>query len=75
MPSSLTLELTRQVLRWLCLYLVGFGLPPELARIVEHPEFVAQVAAAISLGLADGGWLVVKAKQFRLWLALRKWGG
>lgn len=74
MHPSIVLELTRQLLRWLSVYLLGFGLPPGLVGIVEHPEFVAQIAAAISLGLADGGWLVVKAKQLRLWWSLYRWG-
>ena len=67
MQPSFILELARQLLRWLSIWLISVGLPEPVAALLEHPEFVAQLAAAVSLSLADGGWLVVKAKQLRAW--------
>jgi hypothetical protein len=75
MPSSFVLELVRQLLRWLSVWLISVGLPEPLAALVQDPEFVANVAAAISLSIAEGGWVVVKAKQFRAWLRARSWWG
>jgi hypothetical protein len=75
MTSAVFLELVRQLLRWLSLYLVGVGLPPQMAVLVEHPEVVAQVVALASLALAETGWLIVKAKQLRTWIATRSWWG
>lgn len=66
--SSLYLEFVRQMLRWLALYLLGIGMPEPLAAFVENPEFVAYVAATLSLALAEGGWLITKWKQLRNWL-------
>lgn len=71
MKQSLILELVRQALRWLSIYLISVGLPEPLAVFVQDPELAAEIAAAITLSLADGGWLVVKAKQFRAWLRSR----
>lgn len=71
MPQSFLLELVRQVLRWISIYLIGVGLPEPIAVTLDNPELAAEIAAAITLSLADGGWLVVKAKQFRAWLRSR----
>jgi len=71
MPQSFLLELVRQVLRWISIYLIGVGLPEPIAVTFDNPELAAEIAAAITLSLADGGWLVVKAKQFRAWLRSR----
>jgi hypothetical protein len=68
MPQSILLELVRQVLRWSTLWLIAKGLPEPIAVVFDNPDFAAQIAASITLSLADGGWLVVKAKQFRAWL-------
>lgn len=75
MSAAITLEIVRQLLRWLSVYLLGFGMPAEVAALFEHPEIVNGIAAAISLGLAEGGWLIVKVKQFREWLDQRSWWG
>ena len=59
------LELIRQVLRWLGVYLMTIGLPAEMAGLLEHPEVVQMLAGAVSYALADGGWLMAKWKQAR----------
>jgi hypothetical protein len=69
MPTSLILEFIRQMLRWLSVYLLAAGVPEPLAKFLEHPEVVQYVAAMVSLALADTGWLIVKVKQLRAWLA------
>ena len=69
MSASLILEIIRQLLRWLSVYLLAAGVPEPLAAFVENPEVAQYLAAAISLALADTGWLIVKFKQFRAWLA------
>ena len=69
--QSFTLEFVRQCLRWLTIWLVGVGLPEPIAVAFDNPELAAEIAAAITLSIADGGWLVVKAKQFKAWLRAR----
>jgi hypothetical protein len=64
-PYSLVLELVRQMARWLVMVLLGFGVPDSLAKLVENPELVANVAAALVLALSEGGWVIVKFKQFK----------
>ena len=58
-------ELLRQVLRWLGVYLATVGLPEPLAALVSDPQTVSLVAAAISYGLADTGWLMKKIRGAR----------
>lgn len=65
-------ELIRQALRWLGVYLMTAGvLPPELAALVDDAGTTEFVIGAVSYALADGGWLVAKARQFRAWLISR----
>lgn len=69
------LELTRQALRWLSIYLISLGLPAQIAAAFDSPALAAEVLATVSLALAEGGWLVVKAKQFRAWVRARSFWG
>lgn len=60
--SPFALEMIRQILRWLAVYLVALGLPASIQPWFEHPETVAVVAAIVSYLLADTGWLVSKLR-------------
>lgn len=71
-PYSLVLELVRQMARWLVILLLGFGVPDSLAKLIENPELVANVAAALVLAFSEGGWTIVKFKQFKAWLGARR---
>lgn len=71
MPQSLLLEFIRQFMRWFSVYLLTVGLPEPIANFVENPEFIQYLTVTIMLGLSETGWLVVKWKQFRAWLASR----
>lgn len=64
--SPLALELLRQLLRWLGIWLVAAGVPEPLARLLEHPEAAAFVGGLISIAIAETGWLIAKVRQ---WLA------
>jgi hypothetical protein len=65
MTPALTLEITRQLLRWLSIALIAWGLPPELAALVQHPDVAAQAAATVALLLAESGWMVSKWRAWR----------
>ena len=66
MTNPFVLELLRQLLRWLSVWLIAAGLPAPLAAVLEHPETAAITAGLISLALAETGWLIAKMRQ---WLA------
>ena len=68
-PNPLALELIRQLLRWLGVWLMTVGVPEELAGLTTHEDFVFAVAGAIMYAVADTGWLVAKWRQFRAWWA------
>ena len=65
MNNALVLELTRQLLRWLSIYLVGVGLPDGLAALVAHPDVVENVAATLLMMLAETGWIMTKIRKWR----------
>lgn len=66
MSNPFVLELLRQLLRWLAVWLIGVGFPAPVAVVLEHPEAAAFAAGLISLALAETGWLISKVRQ---WLA------
>lgn len=57
-------ELSRQLLRWLGLYLVAAGLPETMRPLFEHPQAVAFVAGLLSYGLAEAGWLLSRLRRW-----------
>lgn len=61
--NPLIAELIRQALRWLGVYLMTAGwLPPELADMVSDTGTTEFVLGIVSYGLAEGWWLMSKAK-------------
>lgn len=71
--NSFILELTRQSLRWLALYLIAQGLPPGIADLLGHPAVSDYVAGMVVYAIAESGWIVAKVREFRKWLEARKW--
>lgn len=65
--NPLALEILRQVLRWLGVWLMTVGVPEEIAGLTMHEDFVLAVAGAVMYAVADTGWLMVKWKQFKNW--------
>ena len=59
MTSPLFLELIRQLLRLLCVWIITMGLPPELARLVEHSARGCIVLIGRTFHRSDG--------RFREW--------
>lgn len=57
-------ELSRQLLRWLGLYLVAAGLPETMRPLFENPQAVSFVAGIISYGLAEAGWLLSRLRRW-----------
>lgn len=67
--NPLAMELIRQVLRWLGVWLMTIGVPESIAGLTTHEDAVLGVAGFIMYLVADTGWLAVKWKQFRAWWA------
>ena len=61
--NPLTMELIRQALRWVGVWLMTTGLvPAEVAALFDDPETAAFVAGVVSYALAETGWLASKVK-------------
>jgi hypothetical protein len=63
--SPFAFELVRQLLRWLTIYLIGVGLPPDTVDFLGNPETVNFVGAILSLALAETGWVASKLRRQR----------
>ena len=68
MPTSVKLELVRQLLR-----LVGFVLvqvpfmPDSFVGLTDDEDVIMWVSGLLSYALAETGWLTVKAKALWAW--------
>jgi hypothetical protein len=60
--TPLAMELIRQVLRWIGVYLMTIGLPGELGALFNDPATASLVAGGISYAIAETGWLAAKVK-------------
>lgn len=65
--TPVVLEIVRQVLRWIGVWLMTVGVPDELVGLTSNEDFIDGVTGFIMYALADAGWLVVKWKQFWAW--------
>jgi hypothetical protein len=62
--SPLAMELIRQALRWIGVWLMTTNLlPPSVAELVDDPETVALVAGFVSYALAEIGWIGSKVRK------------
>ena len=69
MNKGFALEVVRQSLRALTVYLLAAGMPPELAPLFEHPHAAELVIAFIFYAIAEVGWVIAK---FREWWVRNK---
>lgn len=59
----LAMELIRQALRWLGVWLMTAGvLPAELAAMVDDAGTTEFVIGVVSYGIAEAGWLAAKLR-------------
>jgi len=59
----LAMELIRQALRWLGVWLMTTGkVPAEIAALVDDAGTTEFVIGVVSYGLAEAGWLVAKMR-------------
>lgn len=65
MGNALTLELVRQAMRLLGVWLMTIGVPKSLAIMTTSEDAIVAVTGLIMYAIADGSWLVTKWKQFR----------
>jgi hypothetical protein len=63
--NPLVLELVRQVLRWLCVWLMTVGVPDEVIGLTANEDFIVGVAGLVMYLIADTGWLAAKWRQWR----------
>ena len=69
MMNPLVLEIVRQGLRWLGVWLMTVGIPEEIAGLTTHEDAVLGVAGFVMYLVADTGWLAAKWHQFKEWRA------
>ncbi|MGL5830021.1 MAG: hypothetical protein ACRC0L_10690 [Angustibacter sp.] len=65
--NPIALELVRQLLRWLGVWLMTIGVPEELAGLTTHEDTVLGVAGFIMYLVADTGWLVARWRAIVAW--------
>lgn len=73
--SPIFLELVRQFLRWVGVWLMTVGVPENIAGLTTHEDAVMAVMGAAMYATAETGWLAAKWKQFQAWRAKRRKGG
>jgi hypothetical protein len=67
--SPIFLELVRQFLRWVGVWLMTIGVPESIVGLTANEDAVMGVVGFIMYLVADAGWLEVKWKQFKEWRA------
>jgi hypothetical protein len=72
LTSPWFLELVRQFMRWVGVWLMTIGVPESLAGMTSHEDAVMGVVGFCIYLTADGGWLASKWKQVRTWWAKRR---
>lgn len=63
------LELVRQFLRWVGVWLMTIGIPENVAGLTAHEDAIMGVVGFVAYLVADGGWLAAKWRQFQVWRA------
>jgi hypothetical protein len=64
MMNPLFLEIVRQVLRWLGVWLMTVGVPESIAGLTANEDAILGVAGLLMYLVADTGWLAAK---WRAW--------
>lgn len=72
--SPLFLELVRQFLRWVGVWLMTIGVPESIAGLTTHEDAVMAVIGAAMYATAETGWLATKWNQLKAWLKARRKG-
>ena len=63
--NPLVLEITRQVLRWIGVWLMTVGVPDQIVGLTANEDAIMGVAGLVMYALADTGWLASKWKAWR----------
>lgn len=71
MMQPIVLEIVRQVLRWLGVWLMTIGVPESIAGLTSHEDVIMGVVGFVMYAIADTGWIAAKWKQWREWRASR----
>ncbi len=72
LTSQWFLELVRQFMRWVGVWLMTIGIPEPIAAMTAHDDAVMGVVGFCIYLTADGGWLASKWKQFKAWWGKRR---
>ena len=67
--SPFFLELVRQFLRWIGVWLMTIGIPENIAGLTMHEDAIMGAVGFAMYLAADGGWLAAKWRQFQDWRA------
>lgn len=65
------LEIVRQFMRWLGVWLMTIGVPESIAGLTSHEDAIMGVVGFAMYAVADTGWLAAKWRQFRAWRAAK----
>ena len=73
--SPLFLELVRQFMRWVGVWLMTIGVPESIAGLTTREDAIMGVIGFFMYLTAETGWLAVKWKQFKVWWAKKSGRG
>lgn len=68
LTSPWFLELVRQFMRWVGVWLMTIGVPESIASMTTHEDAIAGVVGFCLYVTADTGWLASKWAQIKAWL-------
>ena len=63
--NPLALEIARQVLRWLGVWLMTIGVPENIAGLTSSEDAILGAAGLVMYLVADTGWLAAKWRAWR----------
>lgn len=64
MTQSFKLEIVRQALRALSVWLLALGMPNEFEQLFAHPQAAEITIAMAAYLIAEAGWVVAKVRQW-----------
>ena len=65
MTNPIVLEIVRQTLRWIGVWLMTVGVPESIASLATHEDAVFGIAGFVMYLVADGGWIAAKWRAWR----------
>ena len=67
--NPLLLELIRQGLRWLGVWLMTIGVPESIVQLTGQEDVIMGIAGFVMYAIADTSWLVTFWRRCKAWWA------